>query len=739
MLRSLHSIPGLLAGLLVMSMALSGAFLSLQPAIAQLQAAVTGTQLDVADLSEAVARELPGVSRIVKQASGAVIAYSDGAAGQIATRIDPTSGAVLGPYEPSPVFAFMTELHRSMFLGQSGHAVAGLAALSMLVLSISGGLLLVARLGGWSKLFRRAKGGLKQRLHVDIGRVVLGALLLSGLTGAYMSLVSLGLVSTGVDGFIPFPTTVDGGPPVPISQLAALQALPLSQLRELVFPVPGDPTDVFTVTTNAGEGFVDQASGAMLGFVPNSLGQTVYEAFYTLHTGQGIAWLGLVLGLAALAVPVMSASGALIWWSRRRNQPRLKRNVVGGVADTIILVGSEGSSTWGFASVLHDALTVAGHRVHTAPMNSLASHYGKARRMFVLTATYGDGAAPQSASRFLSRLDKFAPQPDLGFAVLGFGDRSFAQFCRYASDVEAALLARGLTPFQPAGVIDRQSSQAFAQWGEETGKRLGSPLHLVHSPQLPRTRALMLAGREDYGVEVQAPTSVLRFVLPAENRAGIAGLLGLSRRLPRFEVGDLVGIVPPGSAIPRYYSLASSSRDGVLEICVRKQTGGVCSEFLHALVPGDAIEVFVKSNPDFRAARGRTPIIMIGAGAGIAPLAGFIRSNRQRRPLHLYWGGRDPASDFLYGAELDHCIGDGRLTRFLPAFSRVVGGRYVQDRLIEDENTIRELISHGAQIMVCGGREMASGVRKSLDDILAPLGETARHLKAIGRYVEDVY
>jgi sulfite reductase (NADPH) flavoprotein alpha-component len=463
MLRSLHSIPGLLAGLLVMSMALSGAFLSLQPAIAQLQAAVTGTQLDVADLSEAVARELPGVSRIVKQASGAVIAYSDGAAGQIATRIDPTSGAVLGPYEPSPVFAFMTELHRSMFLGQSGHAVAGLAALSMLVLSISGGLLLVARLGGWSKLFRRAKGGLKQRLHVDIGRVVLGALLLSGLTGAYMSLVSLGLVSTGVDGFIPFPTTVDGGPPVPISQLAALQALPLSQLRELVFPVPGDPTDVFTVTTNAGEGFVDQASGAMLGFVPNSLGQTVYEAFYTLHTGQGIAWLGLVLGLAALAVPVMSASGALIWWSRRRNQPRLKRNVVGGVADTIILVGSEGSSTWGFASVLHDALTVAGHRVHTAPMNSLASHYGKARRMFVLTATYGDGAAPQSASRFLSRLDKFAPQPDLGFAVLGFGDRSFAQFCRYASDVEAALLARGLTPFQPAGVIDRQSSQAFAQ------------------------------------------------------------------------------------------------------------------------------------------------------------------------------------------------------------------------------------------------------------------------------------
>jgi len=739
MLRRIHSLPGVLAGLLVMFMALSGAFLSLRPAIERWQAGATGTPLTVAELSGAVARQLPDVSRIVRQASGAVIAYSDGVAGQIATRIEPSTGATLGPYQASPVFAFMTELHRSLFLGQGGHVVAGIAAVSMLILSVSGGLLVVARLGGWSRVFGAAKGTLKQRLHVDIGRLVLAALLLSGLTGAYMSLVSLGLASTGQNGFIAFPSAVDGGTPVPVSQLAALQALPLSQLRELVFPAQGDLTDVFSITTNAGQGFVNQASGTMLGFVPNSFGQTIYEAFYTLHTGQGIAWLGLILGLAALAVPVMGGSGLLIWWSRRRNQPRLKHNIAAGTADTIILVGSEGNSTWGFAATLHDALTRAGHRVHTASMNALAKHYRSASRLFVLTATYGDGTAPQSASRFLSRLDRFTPEPDLSFAVLGFGDRSFVQFCQFAMDVEAALLDKGMPPFQPAGAIDRQSSQAFAQWGDEIGKLLGTALHLVHTPRVPRTTRLLLASRDDYGIEVQAPTSVLRFVVPSQTRSGLAGFFGISKRLPRFEVGDLVGIVPPGSVIPRYYSLASSSRDGVLEICVRKQTGGVCSEFLHALWPGDEIQGFVKSNPDFRLGRGRAPTIMIGAGTGIAPLAGFIRHNRRHRPIWLYWGGRDPASDFLYAVEMSECLDDTRLTGFKPAFSRTVGGSYVQDSLRQDMTKIRDLVAQGAGIMVCGGRDMASGVRAALDDILAPLGESAQHLKATGRYREDVY
>ena len=41
--------------------------------------------------------------------------------------------------------------------------------------------------------------------------------------------------------------------------------------------------------------------------------------------------------------------------------------------------------------------------------------------------------------------------------------------------------------------------------------------------------------------------------------------------------------------------------------------------------------------------------------------------------------------------------------------------------------------------MVCGGRAMAEGVSRALDDILAPAGLTPAMLKAEGRYVEDVF
>ena len=106
---------------------------------------------------------------------------------------------------------------------------------------------------------------------------------------------------------------------------------------------------------------------------------------------------------------------------------------------------------------------------------------------------------------------------------------------------------------------------------------------------------------------------------------------------------------------------------------------------------------------------------------------------------YLYFGGRDPSSDFLYAPLLRAALSDHRLSGLATAFSRVVGGGYVQDRVREDALNIRRLVASGAQVMVCGGRQMADGVRESLDFCLAPLGETVTTLKAKGRYLEDVY
>jgi sulfite reductase (NADPH) flavoprotein alpha-component len=456
-----------------------------------------------------------------------------------------------------------------------------------------------------------------------------------------------------------------------------------------------------------------------------------------LHTGQGLWPLALILGLAALTVPVLSAFGALIWWKRRSALPRIPHNVGAQSADTIILVGSEGNSTWGFAGTLHAALTKAGHRVHTAPMNRLAPAYAQAARMLILTATYGDGAAPASAKRFLARLD--AVKNPLPVAVLGFGDRSFPHFCRFAEDVADALRARGWPVLSKLACIDRQSAQDFARWGTDLGGEMGTELTLTHIATRPKTVALELIERVDYGAEVQAPTVILRFAAPKANLNANFWRRLRAPRLPEFEPGDLVGILPPGSDLPRFYSLASSNRDGVLEICVRKHPGGLCSSFLHDLAPGVRIEAFIRKNPSFRPARGKAPLILIGAGTGIGPLAGFIRHNAGRRRVHLYWGGRDPVSDFLYEGEMTKYLADRRLTQLKTIFSRVAGGGYVQDRIASDANELRDLIQRGAQVLVCGGRDMAAGVARSLEAIIAPMGLELQTLKSTGRYVEDVY
>ncbi|MCP1445183.1 sulfite reductase (NADPH) flavoprotein alpha-component [Pseudomonas sp. GGS8] len=726
MLRQFHSLPGLIAALLVMLLAISGAMLSVNPALERLHnTPIAAGQVNVGQLAGRVASHFQGVEQIQRTASGTVIVYynQDGQAG--AEKVDPLTGQGLAPYEPSAFSRWMKDLHRSLFLGTPGHGVSGVGALLMLMLSVSGALLLARRLGGWRNLLRPLRGSFSQRWHAEVGRLALLGLLLSALSGLYLCATTFGFIADGSQNEPTFPAHVSAGPALPVANLNALQATDLNDLRELVYPSPNNPQDVFSLRTAQGDGYVEQVSGTLLSYQAHDSMHNLYELIYQLHTGEGLWWLGLPLGLCALCVPLMSVTGILLWWRRRKAAPNIRDNCAAQSADSVILVGSENNSTWGFANTLHDALHQAGHRVHSAAMNQYSNDYGNAQRVFILTATHGDGDAPASASQFLARLTRVGLKPGLPFAVLGLGDRQFAQFCQYAHQVQDAMLRAGGSPLLGLETINRQSAQEFARWGHALGEVLGHDLTLVHTPEQPRTHQLVLMERIAYGEQVNAPTHVLRFKAPGE--------------LPEFLAGDLAGILPPGSAIPRFYSLASSSQDGVLEICVRKHQGGVCSQFLHSLDIGASIEAFIQPNPQFRPASGAHPVILIGAGTGIGPLTGFIRNNKARHPMHLYWGGRNPASDFLYESELKRYLADQRLTALRAAFSQVMGGSYVQDRLISDALVLRRMIEKGAQVLVCGGREMAKGVMQALDEVLAPINLSVLTLKAQGRYREDVY
>lgn len=735
MLRKLHTLPALVVSVLVMVLAVTGAIMSLHPALEHHQAVLPDDgQLSVARAAQNIVAQYPGTDQIKRTASGSTIVYFTRNGQPDAVLVNPVTGDGIEPYRPSAFFRWVKDLHRSFLSGDAGRGVAGLSAAVLVFLCLSGVWLLVRRMGGWRNLMQPIRGSAGQRLHSQLGRVAVLTLLLSAVTGGYMSAVRFGLLPDASLSEPPFPSRVSDGNRAPVGDLAALQRMDFNQLQDLVFPYPDDPQDVYSITTSAGTGYVDPVTGALMRFEERPLPSSVYALIYRLHTGEGLWWLGLLLGFGALTVPVLSVTGTFTWWRRRRARPKRPNSTAAREADTVILVGSQGNTTWGFAGTLQASLAQAGYRVHLSTMNGLQPDYPNAQRLFLLTATYGDGDAPDSASEFLKRLDKVPEHRRLPYAVLGFGDRQFPNFCQYARTVDDALSSKGWPRLMAPEWIDRQNSQAFSRWGSRLGLALGIGLELTHTAVRPPTRPMTLIEREDYGEDSDAPISVLRF-RPSDRTTPS----GDRSRSGTFEAGDLMGIVPPGSELPRYYSLASSTEDGVAEICVRKHAHGLCSGYLLQLAVGDTVEIFIQHNPQFRPATGKSPVVLIGAGTGIGPLAGFIRRNRSRQPMYLYWGGRNPQSDFLYRDALHDYLADRRLHALNTAFSRTQQACYVQDKLHADASRLRDLMTSGGQILVCGGRDMASGVMEALDDILAPLDVDVRTLKAQGRYLEDVY
>lgn len=257
---------------------------------------------------------------------------------------------------------------------------------------------------------------------------------------------------------------VSGEVGIGLGKITLLAAPPVAEFRQLSFPYPGDATDVFTLITDQGTGILDQSTGALLRWADLTTGERVTETVYMLHTGQGASLLGLLMRLMALGVPVMGATGLIMWLAGRRARPRIKANIAAARAETILLVGSEGRSTWGFAATLHRALTAAGQTVHAVLMSAFdPAKFAQAQRFVILAATYGDGDAPISAKGFLERLLRLAAAPAAQVAVLGFGDRSYPAYCAFAESVAAHARAKGWSILMPFETVAHQSPQDFAR------------------------------------------------------------------------------------------------------------------------------------------------------------------------------------------------------------------------------------------------------------------------------------
>ena len=324
MLRRLHSLPGLVIAAMLVVAATSGAVLSIDP-VAERLANPVASGTSVADLAQAVAGRHQVVDRISVRPSGAVTAsYTDGEDSGV-ERVDPATGASLGAFEVSGFTRFVTNLHRSFLLGDAGRAGSAIAAFGMLVLTLSGAGLLARRLGGWRAALRPIRGDAAQRWHAELSRFAVLGLLLTSLTGVWMSAETFGLVPETAPSQPIY--SASGGAPSPVRSLAALACIDVSELRELTFPEIDDPRDVFKLRTAQGEAIIDQATGAMLAFTPSTILERVQETVRMLHTGRGASLLAILLGVSAACVPALGATGIAIWLRRRLRDPHKQRGV----------------------------------------------------------------------------------------------------------------------------------------------------------------------------------------------------------------------------------------------------------------------------------------------------------------------------------------------------------------------------------------------------------------------------
>jgi NADPH-ferrihemoprotein reductase len=113
------------------------------------------------------------------------------------------------------------------------------------------------------------------------------------------------------------------------------------------------------------------------------------------------------------------------------------------------------------------------------------------------------------------------------------------------------------------------------------------------------------------------------------------------------------------------------------------------------------------------------PIIMVGAGTGVAPFRAFVAErvriadmNRAVGQMLLFFGCRTPKEDYIYQDEFEnaHAKLSGKLS-ITTAFSRV-DSVYVQDRIREQAQSVLRLLEDGANLYICGRAAMAREVGK---------------------------
>ncbi|GGW92799.1 NADPH cytochrome P450 oxidoreductase family protein [Alteromonas halophila] len=417
--------------------------------------------------------------------------------------------------------------------------------------------------------------------------------------------------------------------------------------------------------------------------------------------------LALFLGLAWLLWTVMTL------WRQHRTGPF-------AMSDTLVAYASQTGTAQSMA-------TEFAQRHNLQPPLALGklspNALAEAKELHCFVSTYGDGEPPDNGRKFAKSLNNLnTGLSELSFHVTALGDRRYPDFCAFGHLLYERLQSHGATPLGAITCVDASEANQTDNT-QYRNAELVSRQYLNPHSDAPGLYALMFA----------APDCC-------------------------WQAGDWLDVRVPDPAnpsaylSPRTYSVASAGDSKTLRLIVRhliKSDGqsGLASHFLtHTLTEGEYISVRVRQNPAMTLTNCNAPLLLIGAGSGLAGLLGVIETLAQRavrRPIWLIYGERDPHDDRPYADKLDAWLNTGVIAQMNLVFSRqrpmaTTALRYCQDVLLDKPAAVSDFLGGSGHILVCGSLQgMGSSVDQALRDILgdACLEAMAQH----GRYHRDLY
>lgn len=204
--------------------------------------------------------------------------------------------------------------------------------------------------------------------------------------------------------------------------------------------------------------------------------------------------------------------------------------------------------------------------------------------------------------------------------------------------------------------------------------------------------------------------------LPLPLNAFISSLI--SMRVRQYSISSSP-LSSPDQLTLTYAVLNAPSPSGTRHI-------GVASNYMSSLQPGDMVHVATRpSHSSFRLPTDpeHVPVIMVAAGAGLAPFRGFVQeraaqigSGRKLAPARLYFGCKDPEKDDLYREEMDFWEQMGAVVAyrtFSQKKDKSGGFGHIDEMLVEHKEELLDLWDQGARVYVCGSRGLGESTKEA--------------------------